>query len=200
MMHSLFRASEMREIATLGQIKLSPLILIIFLSSIACTELSEYDARQVSSTLNDSLIVTTESWDVEMRLMQDGRNRMFIEGSYAINYQASDRKRTDISGPVYVQIYDTLGAVETRAWSNRAVYLEQEAVFELFDSVRVQTTTGNRLYSEYLKWTQDTDRITSPYFVIIITETDSISGSGFDGTTSLEDYEIERPSGRMVVD
>ena len=190
----------MREIATLGRIKFSPLLLIVLLSSIACTELSEYDSNQISSSLNDSLIVTTESWDVEMRLMQDGRNRMFIEGSYAINYQASDRKKTDISGPVYVQIYDTLGAVETRAWSKRAVYLEQEAVFELFDSVRVQTTAGNRLYSEYLKWTQDTDRITSPYFVTIITATDSISGSGFDGATDLEDYVIERPSGRMVVD
>lgn len=184
----------------MGQIKLFPLLLIVFLTSIACTELSEYDSSQVTSTLNDSLIVTTESWDVEMTLMQDGRNRLFIEGSYAINYQASDRKKTDIRGPVYVQIYDTLGAVETQAWSNRAVYLEEQAIFELFDSVRVQTTAGNRLYSEYLKWTQDTDRITSPYFVTIITATDSISGSGFDGTTDLEDYVIERPSGRMVVD
>ncbi len=190
----------MRETVTLERIK--PILLLIFSSSliISCTELSEYDASQVRSSLNDSLIVTTESWDVEMTLMQDGKNRLLIEGSYAINYQASGRKQTEIEGPVYVQIYDTLGAVETEAWSRRAIYLEERAEFELFDSVRVRTVSGNRLYSEYLKWAQDSDRITSPYFVTIITATDSISGSGFDGTTDLEDYIIERPSGRMMVD
>ncbi|MCC5939933.1 MAG: LPS export ABC transporter periplasmic protein LptC [Balneolaceae bacterium] len=182
------------------RIKLLPFILLFTPLFISCTELSEYDSSQVRSSLNDSLIVTTESWDVEMILMQDGKNRLLIEGSYAINYQASGRKQTEIEGPVYVQIYDTLGAVETEAWSKRAIYLEERAEFELFDSVRVETITGNRLYSEYLKWTQDSDRITSPYFVTIITATDSISGSGFDGTTDLEDYVIERPSGRMMVD
>lgn len=175
-----------------------PLLLFYFLT--ACGELSEYDARQIQSTLNDSLIVTTESWDVEMMIMQEGETKLFIEGSYAINYQAEDRRFTKISGPVYVQIFDTTGAVETEAWSKRAVYLEEQAEFELFDSVRVQTASNRFLFSEYLKWSQNTDLITSPYDVIIITPQDSISGRGFEGVTDLSTYTITEPRGRFLVE
>ncbi len=176
---------------------LLPFLVILPLS---CTDLSRYDEEQIRATLNDSLITTTESWDVEMVLMQDGSTRMYIEGSYAINYQLKDRKETRISGPVYVQIFDSLGSVETEAWSKRAIYHEEDAEFELFDSVRVQTINDRFLFSDYLKWSQDTDRITSPYFVIIITPTDSISGRGFDGLTDLSSYTITEPRGRLIID
>lgn len=150
--------------------------------------------------MNDSLVVTTESWDVEMILTQAGKKRIYIDGSYAINYQKEDDKHTKISGPVYVQIYDSLGSVESEAWSKRAVYLEEKAEFELFDSVRVLTHDNRRLYSEYLNWMQETDRISSPYFVTIITPSDSISGRGFNGLTDLTSYTITEPRGRSQID
>jgi LPS export ABC transporter protein LptC len=218
-MHSSYPALEMRETDTLEQPEpiisnhfsdknlviarkwavplLVPILVIITLS---CTDLSEYDEAQVRSTMHDSLIYTTESWDVEMVLMQEGSTRMLIEGSYAISYQQEENKQTKIDGPVYVQIYDSLGTVETEAWSERAVYLEKDGEFELFDSVRVQTHDDRFLYSNYLKWAQDTDRITSPYYVTIITPTDSISGRGFDGLTDLSSYTITEPRGRLIVD
>ncbi len=176
------------------------LIIFFLLAALSCTDLSEYDEEQIRSTMHDSLIITTESWDVQMTLMQEGRTRMSIEGSHAINYQAKDRKHTKIDGPVYVQLFDTAGVVETEAWSKRAIYLEDDAEFELYDSVHVRTVDDRHLYSEYLKWSQDTDRISSPYFVTIITPTDSLSGRGFDGLTDLSFYNITEPRGLMVVD
>jgi LPS export ABC transporter protein LptC len=175
-------------------------VLFLMILPLSCADLSRYDEEQIRTTLNDSLITTTESWDVEMVLMQDGNTRMYIEGSYAINYQSNERKESRISGPVYVQIFDSLGSVETQAWSNSAIYHEAEAEFELFDSVRVQTVNDRHLFSDYLKWSQDTDRITSPYFVIIITPTDSISGRGFEGVTDLSSYTITEPRGRLIID
>ena len=86
---------------------------LVFIISLSCTDLSEYDQSQVDSSMNDSLVVTTESWDVEMLLMQEGKARIMIEGSYAISYQRQDLKETRISGPVYVQLFDTLGSIET---------------------------------------------------------------------------------------
>ena len=180
-----------------GLMVLTPFLVVLALS---CTDLSEYDQEQIRTSMNDSLIYTTESWDVELVLMQEGTTRMMIEGSYAVSYHQEEEKHTKISGPVYVQIYDSLGAVETEAWSKRAVYLETDGEFELYDSVRVQTQNDRFLYSEYLKWSQDSDRITSPYFVTIITPSDSISGRGFESGTDLAEYVIEEISGRMLVD
>lgn len=199
-MHSLYRGSEMPEIVILVQRRLLRLVPFFLLVTVSCTDLSEYDNEQIRSSMNDSLITTTESWDVEMLLMTDGKARIYIEGSRAVSYQSEDRKETTIDGPVYVQLYDTTGAVETEAWSKRAVYLDSESDFELFDSVRVETITDRQLYSDYLRYSQDTDRITSPRFVTIITPTDSISGQGFDGVTDLSSYTITDPRGRLIVD
>lgn len=135
-----------------------------------------------------------------MTLMQQEKARILIEGSYAITYQTRERSETHIDGPVYVQLFDTTGSVETEAWSKRAVYLEEKSEFELYDSVRVLTNTDRELYSDYLVWSQKTDRITSPRFVTIITPTDSISGRSFDGLTNLSEYVIEEPRGSRVVD
>lgn len=191
----------MPEIAILGPYKrFSFLIALLLATGSSCSDLSEYDTEQIQTAMNDSLLVTTESWDVEMVLMQEGLTKLLIEGSYAINYQTEGRKFSRIEGPVYVQIFDTTGAVETEAWSKRAVYLEDESEFELMDSVRVQTNADGKLYSQYLKWSQYTDRITSPSFVTIITKTDSISGRGFDGLTDLSYYIIQEPTGDFVVD
>lgn len=179
---------------------LIPVGICLLLIAGACTDLSDYDSEQVRTTLHDSLITTTESWDVEMVLMRDGRARILIQGDYAKSYQSSDRKETHIDGPVYVQLFDTLGAVETEAWSKRAIYKEKKSEFELYDSVRVLTNTERELYTEFLVWSQNTDRITSPRFVTIITPTDSIAGRGFESGTDLADYVIEEISGRMLVD
>lgn len=196
----LFRDWEMPATGILARFSAAAILFALFLLFSACSELSEYDSRQIQSALNDSLTTTTESWDVEMKLMQDGRKRILVDGTYAVSYQQCDRKQTNIDGPVYVQLFDSLGALETEAWSKRAVYLETEREFELYDSVRVQTVEDRELYTEYLIWSQDTDRITSPDFVIIITPSDSIAGRGFDGLTDLSSYTITEPRGRVIVD
>lgn len=192
--------SETREIDILALRSLTPILFITFFSVMSCAELSDFDTQQVQSSLNDSLTTTTESWDVEMMLMKDGKSRVLIDGSYAISYQMPERKETHIDGPVYVQLFDSTGAVETEAWSNRAIYFDSKSEFELYDSVKVSTTTDRELYSDFLKWSDVTDRITSDRVVTIITPSDSISGRGFDGLTDLSSYTIDEPRGRFLVD
>lgn len=190
----------MRETAISAQLLKAPILLLGLIFTVSCSDLSEYDRQQVRTALNDSLIATTESWDVEMTLLQDGQKRMLIEGSHAVNYQSEENKRTNIDGPVYVQLYDSLGNTETEAWSKRAIYYENAGEFELIDSVKVQSGSDRFLYSEYLKYIQQTDEISSPYYVTIITPTDSISGRGFEGLTDLSSYTIKEPRGRLIVE
>ncbi len=167
----------------------------------SCGELSREQSAQVDEALKDSLTSTTESWDVEMEIIEEGFKKMRLTGSYAATYTAQDSNATHIKGPVDIQLYDSTGAVTTRARCERAVYNADEAIFELYGDVQVTTEDNRHLESEYLKWTQNTNRITTPKFVIITTPTDSISGTGFEGTTDLsDDYTIEKPSGQFIVE
>lgn len=166
----------------------------------ACSELSHDQAAKVDEALSDSLTSTTESWGVDMDIVEDGFKKMHLTGSYAATYTTQDSNSTRIKGPVNIQLYDTTGTITTWARSNRAIYNADEAIFELFGNVKVRTATNRHLESEYLKWMQSDDQITTPKFVIITTPTDSIAGTGFEGTTDLTNYTIHEPKGQVLVE
>lgn len=173
--------------------------LLITLGLSSCGDLSKEQAKQVDKALDDSLTSTTETWNVDMEIIEDGLKKIRLLGSYAATYNTKDINETRIKGPITIQIFDSSGTVKTRAYSDRAVYKSEEAVFELYGNVRVNTVDNRHLESEYLKWKQDQNKISTSKFVIITTPTDSIAGTGFEGTTDLTNYTIKEPKGRVIV-
>ena len=174
--------------------------MLMVLTLASCGELSQEQSRQVDEALQDSLTSTTETWDVDMELIEEGIKKLRLQGSYAATYNTSKLEETRIKGPITIHLFDSTGAVTTKAFSERAVYKAEEAVFELYGNVRVDTEDNRHLESEYLKWDQSEDMISTPKFVVITTPTDSIAGTGFKGTTDLTNYSIKEPKGRVIVD
>lgn len=193
--------SVMREIAILARPE-SPFLLfsVLFILLLnGCADLSEQESAQVNEALSDTLVSSTESWDVDMKIIEDGLKKVRLKGSYAATYNMDDLKETRIAGPVHIQVFDSTGAVKTWVDSDRAVYRAEEAEFEFYGDVRVRTRDERNLLSEYLRWNQEEDVITTPQYVVITTPSDSISGSGFTGTSDLDSYNISRPSGEVIV-
>ena len=166
----------------------------------SCSDLSPKETQKINEALNDSLLSTTETWGVDMELIEEGLKKVRVQGSYAATFNSNELNETRIKGPVHIDVFDSTGNVQTQVNCNRAVYLADESEFELFGNVRVQTNTNRHLESEYLKWKQADNTISTPKFVIITTPTDSIAGSGFSGTTDLSTYTIKEPRGRVIVD
>ncbi|MDR8390409.1 LPS export ABC transporter periplasmic protein LptC [Aliifodinibius sp. S!AR15-10] len=180
--------------------------LILFISCLvllgfsSCGELSDSQTQRVKEALSDTLLSSTETWDVDMELIEKGQKKVRIRGSYAATYTMEEMNETRISGPVFVQVFDSTGTVETRVTANRAVYQPDESIFQLHGDVKVRTITNRRLRSEYLKWNSGDNRVSTPQFVIITTPSDSIAGNGFEGTTDLSEYTIREVTGQVTVD
>jgi LPS export ABC transporter protein LptC len=170
------------------------------LMAVSCSDLSQEDARKVTEALNDSLVSSTETWDLDMTLIEEGLKKVRVQGSYAATYNLPELKETQIKGPVFIDVYDSTGAVKTEVTSDRAIYRAEDAEFELFGNVQVDTRDDKHLESEYLKWNQADNNISTPEFVIIITPSDSLAGNGFEGTADLENWSLKQPKGRVVVD
>lgn len=166
----------------------------------ACGELSEQQTEQIDEALKDSLTSTTETWNIDMTLMEEGLKKIRLMGSYAATYNTEKINETRIKGPITIHVYDSTGSIETRAFSERAIYKADDAIFELYGNVRVNTSDNRHLESEYLEWKQSENRINTPKFVIITTPDDSIAGTGFEGTTDLTNYSIKEPKGRVIID
>lgn len=176
------------------------LVILITVGIGACGDLSEEESQQVDEALRDSLTSSTETWEMDMQIMEDGQKKVRIWGSYAATYTDDNVNETRIKGPVTVHVFDTTGAVKTKVYSNRAIYKPEDAIFELYENVQVETRDNRHLDSEYLEWQQSDNTINTPKFVIITTPTDSIAGTGFEGDTDLTDYTIKEPKGRVIVD
>src|SRR5699024_5905399 len=138
-----------------------------------CGELNSKEQQQVNEAARDSLTSTTETWEVDMEIIEDGQKKIRLIGSYAATYNTEKLNETRIKGPVHIQVFDSTGAVKTRVESNRAIYRAEAAQFELFGNVDLRTRTKRHLQSEYLKWDQSKNIISTPRFVIITTPSDS---------------------------
>lgn len=165
-----------------------------------CEDLSEFDRQQVEEALADSLLNVTESWGVSMRLMEDELLKVKIKGKKATTFSETDQKETVINGPVFISVFDSTGVVSTTVDCDRAIYYSATSSFEFFGDVRVETKDDRRMRSTYLKWTRADNLIQTDKFVTIVTPSDSLTGTGFEGTTDLEEYTIKEPSGKVTVE
>jgi hypothetical protein len=73
----------------------------------ACSDISPEQARKINEALNDSLLSTTETWGVDMVLIEEGLKKVRVQGSYAITINNSDLNETRIRGPVYIEVFDS---------------------------------------------------------------------------------------------
>lgn len=176
------------------------LLIVTAIAFSSCSDLSETQTLRVKEALDDTLLSSTESWNIDMELFEEREKKIRLRGSYAATFNLEDLNETRISGPVFVQVFDSAGTVETRVTSDSAIYRAAASEFELFGNVIVRTIEGRMLESEYLKWDQSKNRVSSPQFVIIITPRDSIAGNGFEGTTDLSEYTVREVTGQFIID
>ena len=165
-----------------------------------CGELTEYDSRQIKQALGDSLINTTETWGLNMNLVETGQVVLKLTGSYALTVDNGQISETRISGPVYIETYRDTGEYESTVTCDSAVYQPGESIFKMYGTVRVVTYEGKRLSTEYLLYKKDEDEISTDLYVTVVTPSDSINAVGLVGNTDLTNYTLLDVTGETVID
>lgn len=172
----------------------------LLLISISCGDLSEYDSLQVKEVLGDSLLNTTESWNMDMILVDGGTTLLKLRGSKSITIKEATRNETRISGPVFIEIFKETGELKSTVVCDSAFYKPDDSIFEMFGNVIVNTADGKSLSSEYLKWDRKKDEVNTPEFVIFVSPPDSIAANGFIGNSDLTAYILNEGGGKTVID
>lgn len=194
----MFRGSAMPATGTSAPIKLLLILLpLLWLGGAACTDLSDLEEEIADENLADSLLSVTESRNVSMDLIEDGHRLVTIQTPFAATYHHEDRARTEMDGPVYVVVRDSLGNTQTEVNSNQATYWSKDSEFHFREQVRVNTDRGRTLRTESLNWYQEQRRINTDEFVIITTPSDSITGYGLNADEDLTNYTIRTVTGQF---
>ncbi len=166
----------------------------------ACTDLSDLETDITDAELADSLLSVTESTNINMDLIEDGHRVVTIQSPFAATFHHEERARTEMDGPVLVVVRDTLGNTKTEVNSQEATYWSKDSEFHFREEVRVITDRGRQLNTDSLNWYQEERRIHTDEFVIITTETDSITGYGLSGDDDLSNYTIRTVTGEFQLD
>lgn len=178
--------------------RISPLLLLLLVS--ACGNLSESDQQAVKEALSDSLAYISESWDINVSIIEHGLRKVDITAPYGTSKESDSGTEMTLTGPVNVTVRDTSGAMEVEIRSDAARYSTREGQFIFDGNVRARTFNNKRLTAEYLVWYQKTGDISSPGFVRIVTPTDSIEGRGLLGKADLSVYELLDLSGTIELE
>jgi Ca-activated chloride channel family protein len=164
---------------------------------------------QLDPLVLDSLIHSRVIDQPDVELLVGDTRQMRLQSAQAIMWtDRGERKEdyTDMNGGVFIEAFDSAGAVTATATAMRARYVPEELRLTLYDSVIV--TSGNvddsstlrTLYAQELYWNADSNLISSTQSVTILTPTDSITGTEFRSSTDLKRYTILSPRGRSEVD
>lgn len=190
----------MPEIATLARSRLGlgALLLCYFLST--CSTVDEYDTNRINAVLIDSLINSTESWNIELSIIEDDHRIVRINAPYATTTQTDTGSVTLIGGNVYIQVFDTNFTLTRQIWSKHLQYQSHKNYFEFIDSVRILTLDNKRLTTDFLIWNQATSRISTASFTVITTPTDSIAGYGLLANDDLSEYIIKDVTGTVSIE
>lgn len=83
--------------------------------------------------------------------------------------------------------------------AQRGILDEAQMRLEAEDKVVVTNRAGDRLETEYLVWSNDSDRVYTHRPVSIFTATGVIRGEGLESDNRFENYRILRPTGEIDV-
>lgn len=185
------------------RIVLCYIILLIAVLPGGCGNNEDFSRSGPVDTQADTLLGMTESLNPEIEILQGGQIRTRATAPRGVTSESQGENRTELFGPpVHVEVFDSLGRVETRIECDEAAYSPREFRFEFFGDVRVQTgmDADRKLRTERLVWNEETQQFTTDGFVIITTPADSITGYGFEGTQDLSSYSLRTVTGEFAVD
>lgn len=126
------------------------------------------------------------------------RNR--LRAGKVEEYMAEERQRTVMSDGVELVFFDPGGGQGSVLTAREGLIKPRTNRMEVRDNVVFTNTRGERLETEHLVWSQDSDRVWTDQPVKIIRAQDILYGQGLDANEDFSRYTIRKLTGTLYVD
>ncbi len=133
---------------------------------------------KLETTINDSGMVKYRFLTPEM-YQYDKKENPYVEFPQGLN----------------VIMYDKRGQIDARIKSNYAKFLTKDKLWELKNDVEAVNQKGDVLNTEQLYWDQSKQLIYSNLFTKVTTQTEILTGIGFEANERFTSYTFRQPQG-----
>lgn len=157
---------------------------------IACTSNKNEEINAITNIEDVPSVVVT---DLETTVLDSGVVKYRILASELIQFDKKEPPYWDFPKGGQVIMYDNNGLVEAQIKSNYAKYMTRQKLWELKNDVQAINQNGEVLNTEQLFLDETKDRIYSDLFVKVTTDSEILTGIGFESNMSLTDYTFKKP-------
>ena len=126
------------------------------------------------------------------------RNR--LQAGKVSEFTTTKPQRTEMEEGLTLTFFDTKGNPGSVLRARRGVILPESKRMEVADQVVFTNAQGERLETERLIWSQDSDRVYTDRPVKITRAQDILYGQGLDANEDFSRYTIRRITGNLYLD
>ncbi|MDN5292365.1 MAG: hypothetical protein PWQ06_2604, partial [Anaerophaga sp.] len=115
-------------------------------------------------------------------------------------YENRKQPYTEFPKGLHLIVYNDQEEIDAQIKSNYAIYYEDENLWELQNNVEAVNFKNEVINTEQLFWDTKKHLIYSDEFIKITTETEILTGYGFESDEKFENYTIKNISGILSVE
>ena len=171
-------------------IAFTAIVVLFFLFS--CSE--EKKTSIVDNGESDS-IAFMSTYGVNTLISDSGRISYKVEAEEWLMYDKRNPSYWAFEKGIYLEQYDDSMNVETTLRSDTAYYYDKLGLWQLYGNVRVNTIKNERIFTDKLFWSSETERIYSDSYIKIEQEDRVTEGIGFTSNQNLTVWEILNTTG-----
>ncbi|MCH7781749.1 LPS export ABC transporter periplasmic protein LptC [candidate division KSB1 bacterium] len=169
-----------------------PAVIILVVFSGCSTESNEtVSTIEVTENMPDD-----EAWSFSVTMTTNGIKTAEVRSGYMAHYE--NRREYELSDSVTADFYDR-GNHTSQLTSETATINDERNDLVARGNVVVVSDSGFTLFTEELKWDNERALIFTDEFVTLITDVDTLYGTGFESDRSLKNYKIFNPTGNLLI-
>lgn len=173
-----------------------PLVAAMLLAWVAC-ENDPQEVAQLSDNSNKTAVETIK--DVSILYSEQAHVKVQLTAPQLYRYK-TDTPYVEFPKGITITFFDDSLRTTGTLTADYAIRREKEQKTTLRNNVQWKNALKNeRLDTEELDWNEQTRRVTSDKFVRITTNTESITGQGFEADQNFSHYKIRKITGTFRV-
>ncbi|MCU0457180.1 MAG: LPS export ABC transporter periplasmic protein LptC [Bacteroidales bacterium] len=153
-------------------------------------------------TIRNSDILTLPSMtnrDITTVYADSGKVQLIMRAPLIETYSSGESPYSEFREGILVVFFEGKTDSAGYATARYAKYLDKKKLWELRDSVIIVNGSADRLETEQLFWDQEKDLVYTERFVKIISEDQTIMGTGFESDIKLNKRKIKNPTGPIYL-
>ncbi len=135
----------------------------------------------------------------EYRFTEHGVLKNILRAGRIDEFTGRQPEHTEIGDGLELLFFDTSGAEGSRLTARRGSLLPAEQRMKVMEEVVFTNAKGEKLETELLIWSQDSDRVYTDKPVKITRQEDIIFGTGLDAAEDLSRYTIRKITGTLSI-